>query len=113
MISENPRMALSGVRSSWLMLARNSDLARLAASATGAGLFGIAQRRIEFAGDRGEVGRLFLQTVAGLEDLLLAMLLLAAVEDDADEKAPAGGAELVQREIGREQAAVAGTPDDL
>ena len=33
MISEKPRTALSGVRSSWLMLARNSDLARLARSA--------------------------------------------------------------------------------
>ncbi|MNL70789.1 hypothetical protein D3C87_1958440 [compost metagenome] len=32
-ISEKPRMALSGVRSSWDMLARNSDLALLAASA--------------------------------------------------------------------------------
>ncbi len=30
--SENPMMALSGVRSSWDMLARNSDLCRLAAS---------------------------------------------------------------------------------
>ena len=30
----NPRMALSGVRSSWLMLERNSDLAWLALSAT-------------------------------------------------------------------------------
>ena len=33
MISEKPMMALSGVRSSWLILARNSDLARLASSA--------------------------------------------------------------------------------
>ncbi|MNT79813.1 hypothetical protein D3C72_2191920 [compost metagenome] len=32
-ISEKPRMALSGVRSSWLILARNSDFALLAASA--------------------------------------------------------------------------------
>src|SRR3546814_13347092 len=32
-IWEKPRMAFSGVRSSWLMLARNSDLARLAFSA--------------------------------------------------------------------------------
>ena len=30
--SEKPMMALSGVRSSWDMLARNSDLCRLAAS---------------------------------------------------------------------------------
>ena len=30
--SENPMMAFSGVRSSWDMLARNSDLWRLAAS---------------------------------------------------------------------------------
>ena len=30
--SEKPRMAFSGVRSSWDMLARNSDLCRLAAS---------------------------------------------------------------------------------
>ncbi len=29
-----PRMALSGLRSSWLMLERKSDLARLAFSAT-------------------------------------------------------------------------------
>ena len=33
MISEKPMMALSGVRSSWLMLARNFDLAWLASSA--------------------------------------------------------------------------------
>ena len=33
MISENPMMALSGVRSSWLILARNFDLAWLASSA--------------------------------------------------------------------------------
>ena len=33
MISEKPMMALSGVRSSWLMLARNSDFAWLASSA--------------------------------------------------------------------------------
>ena len=33
MISENPITALSGVRSSWLIMARNSDLARSAASA--------------------------------------------------------------------------------
>ena len=33
MISEKPMMALSGVRSSWLILARNSDLVRLASSA--------------------------------------------------------------------------------
>ena len=32
-ISENPMMAFSGVRNSWLMLARNSLLAWLAASA--------------------------------------------------------------------------------
>ena len=31
--SEKPRMALSGVRSSWLIVARNRDLARLASSA--------------------------------------------------------------------------------
>src|SRR5882762_9501381 len=30
---EKPMIALSGVRSSWLMFARNSDFARLAASA--------------------------------------------------------------------------------
>ena len=34
-------MALSGVRSSWLILARNSDLVRLAISAR---LLGLAQR---------------------------------------------------------------------
>ena len=33
MISEKPMMALSGVRSSWLMLARNFDLVWLASSA--------------------------------------------------------------------------------
>ena len=33
MISEKPMMALSGVRSSWLILARNFDLAWLASSA--------------------------------------------------------------------------------
>ena len=33
MISEKPITALSGVRSSWLILARNVDLARLASSA--------------------------------------------------------------------------------
>ena len=33
MISEKPMMALSGVRNSWLILARNSDLERLASSA--------------------------------------------------------------------------------
>ena len=33
MISENPMIAFSGVRSSWLIAARNSDLARFAASA--------------------------------------------------------------------------------
>ena len=33
MTSEKPRMALSGVRSSWLMVARKRDLARLASSA--------------------------------------------------------------------------------
>src|SRR3977135_1259126 len=33
MISENPMMALSGVRSSWLILARNLDLVWLASSA--------------------------------------------------------------------------------
>ena len=32
MISVKPRIAFSGVRSSWLMFARNSDLARLASS---------------------------------------------------------------------------------
>ena len=32
--SENPMIALSGVRSSWDMLARNSDLCRLAASSS-------------------------------------------------------------------------------
>jgi hypothetical protein len=32
-MSENPMMALSGVRSSWLTAARNSDLDRLAAMA--------------------------------------------------------------------------------
>src|SRR3546814_12443834 len=31
--SEKPMIAFSGVRSSWLMLARNADFARLAASA--------------------------------------------------------------------------------
>src|SRR3984893_18701096 len=36
MISENPRTAVSGVRSSWLILARNSDFARFAASARNA-----------------------------------------------------------------------------
>jgi hypothetical protein len=34
MISEKPRMAFSGVRNSWLMVARNEDFARLAASAS-------------------------------------------------------------------------------
>ena len=34
MISEKPMIALSGLRSSWLMLARNSDFARLAISAS-------------------------------------------------------------------------------
>ena len=33
MISEKPMMALSGVRSSWLILARNFDLVALASSA--------------------------------------------------------------------------------
>ncbi len=33
MISEKPMIALSGVRSSWLILARNFDLAWLASSA--------------------------------------------------------------------------------
>ncbi len=32
-ISENPMIELSGVRSSWLILARNPDFARFAASA--------------------------------------------------------------------------------
>src|SRR5215813_10640019 len=33
MTSENPMIAFSGVRSSWLIFAKNSDLVRLAASA--------------------------------------------------------------------------------
>jgi hypothetical protein len=33
MISAKPMIAFKGVRSSWLILARNSDFARLAASA--------------------------------------------------------------------------------
>ena len=41
MACEKPMMALSGVRSSWLILARNSDLARLAASARSARLGGL------------------------------------------------------------------------
>ena len=40
-----PRMALSGVRSSWLMLERNSDLARLAASAAPLTSFNSASTR--------------------------------------------------------------------
>ena len=36
MISEKPRMAFSGVRSSWLILARKADLARLASCACSA-----------------------------------------------------------------------------
>ena len=59
-ISAKPMMALSGVRSSWLMLARNSDLARLALSACGL--------LVEIA--LGEIGELLGLRLEGLARLL-------------------------------------------
>ena len=41
-----PRIALSGVRSSWLMLERNSDLARLALSAAAMASFSSDSTRL-------------------------------------------------------------------
>ena len=42
----NPRIALSGVRSSWLMLERKSDLARLALSAACIAAFNSDSKRL-------------------------------------------------------------------
>ena len=45
-ISEKPMMALSGVRSSWLIIARKSDLARLAPSASSFARFSSVSARM-------------------------------------------------------------------
>src|ERR1700682_2558192 len=76
MISENPMMALSGVRSSWLMLARNFDLAALASSARVALL---AARFLSGVFPRG---------VAALVALPLELLLRVAQVRDRRHQAP-------------------------
>ena len=53
--SENPRIAFSGVRSSWDMLARNSDLWRLAAWSCRL-LSAISRNRRAFSEDQGGLG---------------------------------------------------------
>ena len=45
--SEKPRMALSGVRSSWLMVARKRDLARFGLLGAPARLVGVRLRLLE------------------------------------------------------------------
>ena len=54
MTSEKPRIAFSGVRSSWLMVARNWDLELLAASARRR-----ASSEIAFSSSRAAISRSF------------------------------------------------------
>ena len=71
--SEKPMIALSGVRSSWDMLARNSDLCWLATSSSAALVLDLAEEPSILDG-QGRLGRERLQQV-----------------DRAWGKAPAGG----------------------
>ena len=97
MISEKPMMALSGVRSSWLILARNSDLVAV-------GLLGAVLLLGVFLGELDHLLRLLLELLArlaevgdgrhqpalALDQLALVALQLGDVGADRDEAAVLG-----------------------
>ncbi len=84
MISEKPMMALSGVRSSWLILARNFDLAWLASSARvfSAAYFSASSRQPLLRG--AQVGDRRHQPLLAVDQLFLVRLERGDVGADRD-----------------------------
>ena len=97
MISEKPMMALSGVRSSWLILARNSDLVsvRLLGAILLLGVFlgeldHLLRLQLELLARLAEVGDGRHQAALAVDQLALVALQLGDVGADRDEAAVLG-----------------------
>ena len=94
MISEKPMMALSGVRSSWLMLARNFDLAWLASSARLVGVASASCRAcdLQLLLRLAQVGDGRHQPLLAVDQLLLVLLQRRDVGADRNVAAVLGAA---------------------